>query len=63
MQGTVAGRTLLEPRTLKDALAMLRDNAALVQMAGCTDLYVSLNFNTLNAPAFHRSPILGWFSP
>ena len=50
MQGTVAGRDLLEPRSLADAVKMLRDEGPLVPMAGCTDLYVALNFGTL-APA------------
>src|SRR5262245_26930842 len=47
MQGTVAGRELLEPRSLGDAVKMLRDEGPLVPMAGCTDLYVALNFGTL----------------
>ena len=47
MQGIVAGRDLLEPRTLADAVKMLRDEEPLVPMAGCTDLYVALNFGTL----------------
>ena len=36
----VRNRTLLEPKSLADALTMLRDEAPLVPMAGCTDLYV-----------------------
>lgn len=52
MQGTVAGRDLLEPRSLTDALKMLRDEGPLVPMAGCTDLYVSLNFGTLRPMRF-----------
>jgi xanthine dehydrogenase small subunit len=51
MQGSVGHRSLLEPRSLKDALAMLRDEA-LTPMAGCTDLYVSLNFGTLEHTHF-----------
>ena len=47
MQSTVTGRSLLQPRSLADALAMLRDESPLTPMAGCTDLYVSLNFGTL----------------
>ncbi len=46
MLGTVSGRTLLRPRSLADALKMLRDEGPLTPMAGCTDLYVSLNFGT-----------------
>jgi CO/xanthine dehydrogenase FAD-binding subunit len=52
MQGTVAGRDLLEPRSLADAVKMLRDEGPLVPMAGCTDLYVALNFGTLRATRF-----------
>jgi CO/xanthine dehydrogenase FAD-binding subunit len=52
MQGTVAGRDLLEPRSLADAVKMLRDEGPLVPMAGCTDLYVALNFGTLAPTRF-----------
>jgi CO/xanthine dehydrogenase FAD-binding subunit len=52
MQGTVGGRDLLEPRSLSDAVKMLRDEGPLVPLAGCTDLYVSLNFGTLRATRF-----------
>jgi len=52
MQGTVAGRELLEPRSLADAVKMLRDEGPLVPMAGCTDLYVALNFGTLRPTRF-----------
>jgi len=52
MQGTVAGRDLLEPRSLADAVKMLRDEGPLVPMAGCTDLYVALNFGTLKPTRF-----------
>jgi CO/xanthine dehydrogenase FAD-binding subunit len=47
MQGSILHRSLLEPRSLRDALAMLRDEGPLTPMAGCTDLYVALNFGTL----------------
>jgi CO/xanthine dehydrogenase FAD-binding subunit len=52
MRGVVAGRELLEPRSLADAVKMLRDEGPLVPMAGCTDLYVSLNFGTLRSARF-----------
>jgi xanthine dehydrogenase small subunit len=52
MQGTIANRTLLQPRTLADALRMMRDEGPLVPMAGCTDLYVGLNFGTLRDTRF-----------
>src|SRR5262249_8003456 len=52
MLGDIAHRVLLEPRSLGDALRMLRDEGPLVPMAGCTDLYVSLNFGTLKDTRF-----------
>jgi CO/xanthine dehydrogenase FAD-binding subunit len=48
----VSTRQLFEPRSLRDALLMLRDEGPLTPMAGCTDLYVSLNFGTLQATRF-----------
>jgi CO/xanthine dehydrogenase FAD-binding subunit len=52
MMSTLWNRTLLQPRSLTDALKMLRDEGPLVPMAGCTDLYVSLNFSTLKDARF-----------
>ena len=52
MPGSVADRRLLEPRTLRHALRMLDQEGPLVPMAGCTDLYVSLNYGTLTATRF-----------
>ncbi len=52
MLGSVSNKTLLEPRSLTDALKMLRDEGPLVPMAGCTDLYVALNFGTLEQTRF-----------
>jgi CO/xanthine dehydrogenase FAD-binding subunit len=52
MQGTVAGRDLLEPRSVGDAVKMLRNEGPLVPLAGCTDLYVALNFGTLRPTRF-----------
>ncbi|MEX2152000.1 MAG: xanthine dehydrogenase family protein subunit M [Gemmatimonadaceae bacterium] len=43
---------LRRPRTLKEALAMLRDEPTLVPLAGCTDLYVAVNFGTLTDSRF-----------
>jgi len=37
---------LLEPRSLDEALAMLRDEGPLTPLAGCTDVYVDFNFGT-----------------
>src|SRR5438309_6847407 len=52
MQSTVSHRSLLEPKSLGDALTMLRDEGPLTPMAGCTDLYVALNFGTLTDTRF-----------
>jgi xanthine dehydrogenase small subunit len=52
MQGSILHRTLLRPWSLRDALAMLRDEGPLTPMAGCTDLYVALNFGTLRETRF-----------
>ena len=52
MQSSIANRTLLQPRSLRDALTMLRDEGPLTPLAGCTDLYVSLNFGTLKDVRF-----------
>src|SRR2546423_9350451 len=52
MPGLISNRTLLQPRSLRDALRMLRDEGPLVPMAGCTDLYVALNFGTLKETRF-----------
>src|SRR5882672_9497772 len=52
MPGSISHRTLLQPKSLADALKMLRDEGPLVPMAGCTDLYVSLNFGTLKDTRF-----------
>jgi CO/xanthine dehydrogenase FAD-binding subunit len=52
MQGTIAGRQLLQPRSLGDAVKMLRDEGPLAPLAGCTDLYVALNFGTLRPTRF-----------
>ena len=52
MLSTISGRTLFRPTSLRDALAMLRDEGELTPMAGCTDLYVLLNFGTLQDRRF-----------
>src|SRR6476646_5626696 len=52
MPPSISRCSLLEPRSLTDALAMLRGEGSLTPMAGCTDLYVSLNFGTLKATRF-----------
>lgn len=52
MPGRLAGRELLQPRSLGEALRMMRSESGLTPLAGCTDLYVSLQFDTLKATRF-----------
>jgi CO/xanthine dehydrogenase FAD-binding subunit len=52
MRTAISTLELLEPRSLGDALRMLRKHGPLVPVAGCTDLYVSLQFGTLDADRF-----------
>jgi xanthine dehydrogenase small subunit len=52
MRGDVSGLELLRPRRLDEALTMLSENPGLVPVAGGTDLYVSLNFGTLQGTRF-----------
>jgi len=52
MPAAISHRRLLEPKSLADALRMLRDEGPLTPMAGCTDLYVALNFGTLKETRF-----------
>jgi len=43
---------LLQPRSLIEALRLLRDEGPLVPLAGCTDLYVGLHFGTIPEKRF-----------
>ncbi|HEX5725162.1 MAG TPA: FAD binding domain-containing protein [Longimicrobiaceae bacterium] len=52
MRTALSGLDLLRPRTLDEALRLLRDEGPLVPLAGCTDVYVGLNFGTLPATRF-----------
>jgi CO/xanthine dehydrogenase FAD-binding subunit len=52
MRTALGGLSLLRPRTLDEALAMLRDEGPLVPLAGCTDVYVAMNFGTLASARF-----------
>ena len=52
MRSATAPLELLEPRTLRTALRMLRDERDVVPIAGCTDVYVSLNFGTMASRRF-----------
>ena len=47
MRTALSPLSLLRPRTLRDALTMMRDESPLTPVAGCTDLYVGLQFGTL----------------
>jgi xanthine dehydrogenase small subunit len=49
MRTAISSLELLRPRTLAEALRMLRDEEGAVPLAGATDLYVALNFGTLTA--------------
>ena len=51
MKSAITPLRLETPRSLDDALALLRDGP-LVPIAGATDLYVGLNFGTLAATQF-----------
>jgi CO/xanthine dehydrogenase FAD-binding subunit len=48
----LSGLTLREPRTLGEALRLLRDDGPLTPIAGCTDVFVQFQFGTLGAQAF-----------
>ena len=52
MRTAISSVELLTPRTVGDALRMLRDEEGAVPLAGATDLYVSLNFGTLEPRRF-----------
>jgi xanthine dehydrogenase small subunit len=52
MKGVVSALELVEPRSLEHALRLLRDEPPLTPLAGCTDLYVLLNFGSLKDRRF-----------
>ena len=52
MRTAVSSLSLLRPRSLRDALRLLRDEGPLTPLAGCTDVYVNLNFGTLATKRF-----------
>ena len=52
MRSAVSPLSVRRPRTVTEALTMLRDEGPLVPVAGATDLYVALNFGTLAATRF-----------
>jgi xanthine dehydrogenase small subunit len=46
MKTAATALELRDPRTLDQALALLRDDGPLTPIAGCTDVFVNLNFGT-----------------
>jgi CO/xanthine dehydrogenase FAD-binding subunit len=52
MQTAISTLTLFQPKSLKEALRMLANEAPLVPLAGCTDVYVDVNFGTLISSRF-----------
>ena len=52
MPTAVDSLTLHRPRSLKAALAMLRDEPSLTPIAGCTDVMVGLHFGTVSQRQF-----------
>jgi xanthine dehydrogenase small subunit len=52
MRTAINALELRTPKSLMDALRMLRKDPTLTPVAGCTDLYVSLNFGTLKPTRF-----------
>jgi xanthine dehydrogenase small subunit len=52
MRTAISRLKLLQPRTVREALRMLRDEGPLTPLAGATDLYVAVNFGTLSETRF-----------
>ena len=52
MTTAAAGLELFEPRSLDEALRMIRSDGPLVPIAGCTDVFVNLHFGTTPARRF-----------
>ena len=46
MRPPLSALTLHEPRSLREALRLLRDEGPLTPLAGCTDVFVQFNFGT-----------------
>jgi xanthine dehydrogenase small subunit len=49
MRTALSSLELLQPKSVRDALAMLRDEGPVMPIAGCTDVFVGLNFGTERA--------------
>lgn len=52
MPVAASGLSLVRPRSLKQALAMLAADPGLTPIAGCTDVYVGLHFGTVTQRTF-----------
>jgi CO/xanthine dehydrogenase FAD-binding subunit len=52
MRTATSELVILRPKTWRDALGMLHDDPHLIPLAGCTDLYVAVNFGTLSGSRF-----------
>ena len=52
MKSAISPLSMRRPKTVPEALRMLRDDGPLVPLAGATDLYVSLNFGSLTETRF-----------
>jgi xanthine dehydrogenase small subunit len=52
MRTPLSSLVLRRPRTLDEALGMLRDDGPLEPLAGCTDAYVALQFGTARVSRF-----------
>jgi CO/xanthine dehydrogenase FAD-binding subunit len=52
MRTVISLLSLRRPASLNEALKMLRDDGPLSPLAGCTDVYVNLQFGTLNDSRF-----------
>lgn len=52
MRTAVSALDLRKAASVDEALAILRDDAPRTPLAGCTDVYVSLNFGTLSGARF-----------
>ncbi len=52
MRTALSTLQVVEPKTVAEALRLLRDDEGLVPLAGATDLYVGLNFGTSPARRF-----------
>lgn len=52
MRTAISSLELIEPRSLKHALAVLRDEERVIPLAGCTDLYVLMNMGSTPGTRF-----------